>query len=66
MSLPVTIVLAILALGLTVFAGWRGARPPNLVKGPRLMPWRAIMLLAAAFFLFLLIHLTAMMGFLKT
>ena len=30
------------------FAGWRGALPPNLIKGPRLMPWRAIMVFTAA------------------
>jgi hypothetical protein len=34
------------ALALAVFAGWRGARPPNPLKGPRLIPWRFIMLLA--------------------
>ena len=30
------------------FAGWRGALPPNLMKGPRLIPWRAIMVFTAA------------------
>ena len=30
------------------FAGWRGARPPNPMKGVRLIPWRAIMVAAAA------------------
>ena len=29
------------------FAGWRGARPPDLSKGPRLIPWRAIMVVLA-------------------
>ena len=29
------------------FAGWRGARPPNPMKGPRMIPWRPIMVLAA-------------------
>jgi len=33
--------------GLAGFAGWRGARPPNLMKGPRMIPWRPIMVLAA-------------------
>ncbi|HET6971891.1 MAG TPA: hypothetical protein VFH92_12240 [Phenylobacterium sp.] len=33
---------------MAAFAGWRGSRPPNLRKGPRLIPWRLIMLLAAA------------------
>ena len=30
------------------FAGWRGALPPNPFKGPRLAPWRAIMVFSAA------------------
>ena len=30
------------------FAGWRGARPPNPFKGPRLIPWRPIMVFSAA------------------
>src|SRR5688572_6012427 len=48
MTLSVTLALAAAFLALTVFAGWRGARPPNFAKGPRLAPWRFIMLLAAA------------------
>ena len=31
----------------SVFAGWRGARPPNPMKGPRMVPWRFVMVLAA-------------------
>lgn len=30
------------------FAGWRGARPPNPMKGPRMIPWRMIMVFATA------------------
>lgn len=30
------------------FAGWRGARPPDPFRGPRLVPWRAIMVFMAA------------------
>jgi hypothetical protein len=46
-------VRTLLALGagcaaMAAFAGWRGARPPDLMKGPRLVPWRAIMVFAAA------------------
>jgi hypothetical protein len=42
--------LLAVALALTAlagFAGWRGARPPNPMKGPRLVPWRAIMVFSA-------------------
>ena len=33
---------------LGVFAGWRGARPFDPRKGPRMVPWRFVMVLAAA------------------
>jgi len=62
LSLPVTIGLATALLILAVFSGWRGARPPNLHKGPRLMPWRVIMLLSAAVLIFVLIHLVGLLG----
>ena len=39
--------LAIALAALAGFAGWRGARPPNPMKGPRLIPWRAIMVVSA-------------------
>lgn len=41
---------AAIAVGLILVAaaaGWRGARPPDPQRGPRLAPWRFIMLLAA-------------------
>ena len=33
---------------LSVFAGWRGARPPDLMRGPRMIPWRFVMVLATS------------------
>jgi hypothetical protein len=48
---------------LAVFAGWRGARPPDLLRGPRLMPWRLIMILAAAGVLLALVHAANLLGF---
>jgi DMSO reductase anchor subunit len=52
MDLSVTIGLAAGLAALAAFAGWRGARPPDPRRGPRLTPWRMIMLLAAAGFIF--------------
>lgn len=62
MSLHLT--LALLAVGIfgTVFCGWRGARPTDIHKGPRMMPWRFLMLLCAALVMMLLIHLVALFG----
>lgn len=48
--------------GLAAFAGWRGARPPDLVKGPRMMPWRLIMLTSASVVILLLVHLASLTG----
>lgn len=52
---------ALIAFG--VFAGWRGARPPSPLKGPRLIPWRFLMLLAAAGVLLMAVHLVNLAGF---
>jgi hypothetical protein len=50
-------------LALAAFAGWRGARPPDLNRGPRLMPWRFIMVTATALLLPAVVHLVNLMGF---
>jgi hypothetical protein len=58
----------LLALGtgfaaLAAFAGWRGARPPNPMKGPRLIPWRAIMVFSAAAAVIALVQVERAAGF---
>lgn len=53
-----------LALGAVAgFAGWRGARPPDLVKGPRMIPWRAIMVFTAAAAIICLVSAERLAGF---
>ena len=52
MDLTATLLLAAALAALSAFAGWRGARRPDLRKGPRLMPWRLLMMLAAAGFVY--------------
>ncbi|MEN5147405.1 hypothetical protein [Brevundimonas diminuta] len=59
MDAMLTLILLIASVAVVVFAGWRGSRPTDIMRGPRLMPWRFIMLLAAALVFFLLIHLLA-------
>lgn len=46
MSLQITILVLALAVAVTVFCGWRGARSWNVLEGPRMVPWRFLMLLA--------------------
>jgi hypothetical protein len=62
MSLTLTLSLIAAFLALTVFAGWRGARPSQPHIGVRMAPWRLIMLLSGAFLFLLLIHLAALLG----
>lgn len=62
MTLPVTLMVAAALSALAAFAGWRGARPPNPLRGPRMIPWRAIMVTAAAFLLVVVVHLLNLMG----
>jgi len=65
MDLPVTLGLLALFVGFGMFAGWRGARPPDPFKGPRMVPWRFLMLLATAGAVLMVVHL-ANLGGLKT
>ena len=59
--IPTLIALAAL-IGFGLFAGWRGARPPDLIRGPRLVPWRFLMIAAAAVALPLLVHLVRLVA----
>lgn len=62
MDLKMTLGLAAGLLALAVFAGWRGARPSDPLKGPRLMPWRPLMVAAAVGALMMVVHLVNIMG----
>ncbi|MEH6699452.1 MAG: hypothetical protein V7672_12180 [Brevundimonas sp.] len=59
--IPTLIALAVL-IGFGLFAGWRGARPPDLIRGPRLVPWRFLMIAAAAVALALIVHLVRLVA----
>jgi hypothetical protein len=62
MTLPVTLSLIGVFLAIAVFAGWRGAQPPNPLRGVRMAPYRLIMVTAAAAVLFLLVHVVNLLG----
>jgi hypothetical protein len=52
MDLDPALNVILLAAGvlLTILTGWRGSRPPDLRRpGPRMVPWRFLMLLCGAF-----------------
>lgn len=62
MSLELTLALLAASALFGIFCGWRGARPLDFTKGPRMVPWRFLMLLCAALVMLLLIHLIALLG----
>ncbi|MGR4863517.1 hypothetical protein [Caulobacter sp. LARHSG274] len=65
MDLITTSIAALVALALAVFCGWRGARPINVLKGPRMIPWRVLMMGSAVVLLLMAAHLLNLLG-LKT
>ena len=62
MELAPTVLILAVALLIAAGAGWMGARPPNLQRGPRLAPYRAIMAAAAVCALLMLVHLVNLAG----
>lgn len=62
MDLTLTLALIAALAALAVFAGWRGARPPDFVRGPRMIPWRPIMVASAAGGMMLMLHLANLLG----
>ncbi|HEY3800696.1 MAG TPA: hypothetical protein VGL58_20270 [Caulobacteraceae bacterium] len=50
-----------LAIALAALFGWLGARPVNPLKGPRLVPYRMLMLVCAAPVLILGTHLVSVL-----
>jgi hypothetical protein len=62
MSLFPTLGLAAALVALAVFAGWRGARPPDPRRGPRLTPWRFLMTLAALGAVVMVVHVVNLLG----
>lgn len=62
MTLTVTLALAAALLVLAIASGWAGARPPNPHKGPRLLPYRLIMVTAAAIMMLMLVHAVNLLG----
>jgi hypothetical protein len=62
MSLTLTLWLTAGLIVLAVAAGWRGARPPDPLRGPRLVPWRMLMALLALCALVLVVHVVNLLG----
>ena len=62
MDWPVTLIVTTLGVAVTAVCGWRGARPPDFSRGPRLFPYRLVMVLGAAFVMLMLAHMLNLAG----
>lgn len=62
MPLTATLILLTCAVVIGLFCAWRGAQPPDLMRGPRMVPYRFIMVLAAAIVLVTVVHLVNLAG----
>ena len=62
MDWPVTLIVTALAVAVTAVCGWLGARPPNFNRGPRLFPYRLVMVLGAALVMLMLAHMVNLAG----
>lgn len=60
-EIAVTLALDGAAIAIAVFCGWRGARPPDPARGPRLVPWRMLMALSAAIAFVLSLHAVSLL-----
>ena len=47
---------------IVLFCGWRDSRAPDLAKGPRMAPYRPIMLLALVVLVMLIVHIANLLG----
>jgi hypothetical protein len=65
MDFIVTTALLALCAAMAVFCGWMGARPPNIHRGPRLIPYRLLMLTLAAGAFVLIVHEAGLIGIVK-
>ncbi|MDB5475555.1 MAG: hypothetical protein JWP49_1066 [Phenylobacterium sp.] len=62
MSLSVTLCALLLTLGIGALCAWRGAAEPNPHRGPRLIPYRFLMVLCGALLLYLAAHVLSLLG----
>ncbi len=61
MTFPVTLSIAGVALALTLWFGWLGARPVKPLSAPRLVPWRFMMMVALVGVIAMLVHAVALL-----
>ncbi|HEY5107094.1 MAG TPA: hypothetical protein VII73_10045 [Caulobacteraceae bacterium] len=61
MTLEVSLILLAPSLVLAGLFGWLGTRPHDHLKGPRLINWQVMMMIAAGICLALGVHIVALL-----
>lgn len=62
LGLTPTLILAGLALALTIFFGWRGAIPLKTILKPRMVPWRPLMVISFVAWVAIMAHLVTLVS----
>lgn len=62
LSLTSTLIIFAGCLALFLLARWRSGQPVRPERGPRLIPWTLIAILAAAFGVIMIAHLAELAG----
>ncbi len=62
MDLPLTAILTIVFALFAAGSGYMGARAPDPRRGPRMLPWRFMMLLGVLAVMLLAVHLLTLLG----
>jgi len=58
-----TVILFGVASALAIFCGYMGQRPMDLKRGPRMVPWRFLMLMMVLAALLMAVHVRSLLGF---
>lgn len=62
MDLPLTLSASVTLLVLAAVFGWLGARPIDVLKGPRMVPWRPLMMICVVGLMLMIVHLVNLLG----
>ena len=61
-ELGISLIITGASVAAALFCGWRGSRLWDIRKGPRLMPWRFLMLMLFAVAMFAAAHVMTLVG----
>ena len=62
LDLPLTAILSLVFALFAAGSGYMGAKMPDPKKGPRMLPWRFLMLLGVLATVLMIVHLLTLLG----